>query len=82
MHTNEFLLPPFRFPDHAWLQLTFFEVEGEGKREEVGGNSAHSTLSSNWLGRRIKTKLLILKDAFYSMGFCFCFVNWYYFCVV
>lgn len=48
MHTNEFLLPPFRFPDHAWLQLTFFEVEGEGKREEVGGNSADYTVSFNW----------------------------------
>lgn len=47
MHTNEFLLPPFRFPDHAWLQLTFFEVEGEGKREEVGGNSADSTMTFN-----------------------------------
>lgn len=69
MHTNEFLLPPFRFPDHAWLQLTFFEVEGEGKREEVGGNSTDCTMSFNWEERGEKTKLLILKDGFYSLEF-------------
>lgn len=54
MHTNEFLLPPFRFSDHAWLQLIFFEVQGEGKRKEVGGSTADSTMYLNWLGRRKK----------------------------
>lgn len=33
VQANKFLLPSFRFPDHTWPQLTFFEVEGEGKRD-------------------------------------------------
>lgn len=58
MRTNEFLLPPFKFPDHAWPQLIFFEVEGEGKREEVGGNSADSAVSFSWLRRRRKKQII------------------------
>lgn len=44
--------------DHAWPQLIFFEVEGEGKREEVGGNSADSAVSFSWLRRRRKKQII------------------------
>lgn len=46
MHTNEFLLPPFRFPDPSLAVVNFLWSKGGGeKREEVGGNSADSTLA-------------------------------------
>lgn len=46
-----FLLPPFRFPDLAWVLLTFFEVKGKGKergsRREL---CRFYCLSAGWQG--------------------------------